>query len=62
MEQTDPFLFWGFIGVALILALAIWPTAAVIRRRVRKQPLGSLDWAVGIFWLLVIALAENLFG
>jgi uncharacterized oligopeptide transporter (OPT) family protein len=62
VEKTDPFLFWSLVGFALILVLAICGTAVVIRRSLRKQPLGPLAWAVGIFWPLIVALAEHLFG
>ena len=62
MERTDPFLFWGFVGFSLALALAIYATAVVISRGLRKQPLGPLVWAVGAFWALVVALVEHLFG
>jgi hypothetical protein len=60
VEKANPFLFWGLVGFSLIFVLAIWGTAVVIRRWLRKQPLGALAWAVGIFWVLAVALAEHL--
>jgi hypothetical protein len=52
----------GSTIMIVIMFLAICGTAVVIRRGLHKQPLGPLAWAVGIFWLLIVAWAEHLFG
>lgn len=53
MEKLEPAV-WTLIAVSvLLLLLAVWGTAIVLRRLLRRQPVGRLAWVVGVFWVLV---------
>jgi hypothetical protein len=54
--MNQPGLWVVLATIFVAIALPIWGTVAVIRRKVRREPVGILGWVMVIIWLGVAAL------